>query len=164
MVRIKAAAVPTNGVGAVNMSASSSGANDTVANPACRLKTDNTANCYVAYINRLDGNVRLYRVDDGSFVALTTPVRAVAASHTLNFSAITNGSQVDLTLTISGLADVTYSDTNANRKLDGTPGFHMFATTANVAWIDDLSVDDQLVGGPVANAVPLIMALRRGLR
>lgn len=142
MVRVKSPAVPTTGVGIISMLQSSSAANDTNANPCCRMKTDNTANCYVAYMDRAGGLITLYRCDGGSFVSLTALARSLAASHTVTFQAVTNGSQVDLTLTASGLANVTFSDTNAQRKLDGTFGFHMFATTANVAWLDDLSVDD----------------------
>lgn len=141
-VRIKNTAVPTTGNGIVSMT-QSSGISDRTANPAVRMKTDNSANFYLMYMNRLSAQANIYRVDTGTFVLLSSPSRAIGASHTVTLKAVTNGSQVDLTGTISGLTDVTFSDTNANRKLDGTPGFHMFsAGSGNVAWLDDLSVDD----------------------
>lgn len=141
-VRIKAAAVATDGNGTVTMT-QSSGVSDRTANPAVRMKTDNSGNFYLMYMNRLSAQANLYRVDASSFVLLSSPSRAIGASHTVTLKAVTNGSQVDLTGTISGLSDVTFSDTNANRKLDGTPGWHMFsAGSANTAWLDDVSVDD----------------------
>jgi hypothetical protein len=145
LVRIKNAAVRTDGNSIVSMSQFSN-TNDRTANPAIRMKTDNTANCYVLYMNRLSGQANLYRVDAGSFVLLASPARAIGAGHTVTFKAVTNGAQVDLTGTISGLSDVTFSDTNANRKLDGTPGFHLFNTGSTMSsWLDNLSADDVTV-------------------
>ena len=157
VVRIKNASVPTTGNGIVSATIHCGAVVgvDDLASLCVRLKTDDTHNFYLALLDRRAQTGTIIRWSAGTpddIVVLYNPARAIGASHTATFRAVTNGSQVDLTLTISGLTDVTYSDTAANRKLDGTPGIHFYDATANEAYLDDLSVDDTPAGATLVQS------------
>ena len=147
-VRICDPAVPTAGDGIVSADLGTTEGpsyTDSTLNLCVRMKTDNSVNFYMAYIDRANAFIHFYRVVDGAFgSAITTfTTRDFAnTTRTCTFKAVTNGAQVDLTFTATGLTDCTFSDTDAARHLSGTPGFHGYATTANVAFLDNLSVDD----------------------
>lgn len=152
IVRIINSASPTNGVGIISATLFGSSGNDSTPGLMVRVATDGTQNGYMAYYYNAQQRVTIYRVTPGAFTQLTDVGRALSPPQTCTFKAVTNGSQVDLTATAAGVADVTYSDSTGGRFLSGAFGIHMFSATANVAYIDNISIDDLQAGGQATSS------------
>ena len=141
IARIIDGAVPTGDQQITCDVHNSTGADDTAA-LAARCASG-SVDCYVAYPSAQAPNPHLnfYRVTTGGFTQIAGQDRTFGADASVRFKAV-GTNPVDLEGQVDATAVVTFSDSAADRKQSGTPGLHGFATAANVAWHDNVSVDD----------------------
>ena len=152
--RIIDASVPTTDQ-QMSITSFSSGSEDSTGNACVRMKTDGTGNFYLCYASKNGGNILIYRVVAGAFTQIASGTRTWTPPSTLIFKA-TGTNPVSLLANIAGTADLTFDDSNASRHQTGVPGIHMFSTTINVSYIDDVSVDDLGTGGGLTDGQSLL--------
>lgn len=144
--RIIDAAVPTTGGHEITATIYSSTTDSGMLLLRCSASADT---CYLSYCDVTQTNeVQIYRFVAGTPTLIASADRSLsgAAARTWVFRAVTNGSQVDLTLTIGGTTALTYSDTSGSRITSGAPGIGIYNGTANTAYVDNVSVDDLTSG------------------
>ena len=125
---------------------------------AARLNAGGTDNGYFTYLEEDQANeCRLIRVDAGSEVLIDSfnagYTGAATRAHTLKAT----GAGVTVTLEWSigpSMSTRSYGDTDANRKTSGPPGIIGFNDSANIATVDNVSVDDLASG---ATVIPVFM-------
>ena len=159
LARLIDAAAPTGDqeVTATGFAASGS---DNHGGLSVRVKTDGTANGYIGY-RFVDSTVsKIYRVTPGpTFTEIASQTNSSTGAQTLVFSATGAGATVALSWKVGAVAALTFNDTNAARHVSGVPGIYMYGDTANVPWVDDVSVDNLAAAGGVTYP-----QLERGIR
>ena len=119
-----------------------------------RMATDGSSHFYATSNNA--PSLRLMRCDGGTALAdlillVSRSSGILTTDFALRFRAVGTGSSVHLWALPEGqgtpCAPLTYTDTNANRKTSGVPGFGLYATVANTAYIDDFEISDLAATG-----------------
>ena len=127
---------------------------------AARIKTDGTSNFYAGYRYLPGTHADIYRVTAGpTFTNIAAQTSTAAGAQTLVFKATGAGATVALSWKVGAEAALTFNDTNAARHVSGVPGIYMYGATANVPWVDDVSVDNLAAAGGVTYP-----QLERGIR
>lgn len=103
--------------------------------------------CYLGVLDTSVANeVQIIRVTTDVFTTIASVDRGLSGGqHSVRLKA-TGTNPVNLELQVDATAMLTFADSAADRKQTGRPGPGGFATTGD-AWVDNVSVDDLLVGG-----------------
>ena len=146
--RITDGSVPTGDQEISATCQSESGTDETGAVVA-RCATGGTFDCYICYLDMaLANEVNLYRVDAGTYTLLASADRGITATGSGAFRLRATGTTtVALECQIRGTTQITASDSSASRKTSGPPGVFAYNATANLVWVDDVSVDDLAAAG-----------------
>lgn len=104
-----------------------------------------SADFYMSFIQgEAADEVRIYRVDAGTFVLVAAADRGITTDgtrrHRLRVTGA--GATVNVEFQVDALSALTFADTSANRKTSGPPGVGMYTNAAGAVWVDNVTVDD----------------------
>lgn len=115
--------------------------------------------CYIAYVDVTGANeVQIYRCIAGTPTLIASRDNGLvgSAARTWVFRVEGSGATVTLTLTVAGGTPLVFADTNAARITSGAPGIGGYNGTANLVYVDTLSVDDLSTGAKVPSPVLIV--------